>query len=292
MKSQNRQYDRYSDLIALYKIPTHTISTQMKKTIKKLIPDYNWTTDARGNMYGSHPESTSRVVLSSHLDMVKTGKDLKYVVNSNGILFGVDKDFIPTSLGADDKNGLWCIIQASKHPSKPHIVLFEDEEIGRQGSQACNTQWFEDKDCCIVIDRKGENEIITEGMRGDYTSLLGPIFKMVNPKWTFAKGLSCDADSIKCIIDTINISCGYYNAHTKDEYTVLSELEETLHAVWNFLDNDWSGLPWDAIKEFHKHKFGEYKPTTVAPFCNNVQKTAEDDEEYTFEEWSRMHGAI
>lgn len=283
-----------SELIELYKIPTHTISSTMKKTIKKMIPDYNWTKDARGNLYGSHPESTSNVVLSAHLDMVKTGKDLEYVINSNGILFGVDKNFEPTSLGADDKNGLWCIIQASKHPSRPHIVLFEDEEIGRQGSQDCNIDWFKDKDCCIVIDRKGENEIIVEGMRGGYTSLLGPIFKMVNPEWKFEKGLSCDADSIKCEIDVINISCGYYNAHTKDEYTVLSELEGTLQAVWNFLDNDWSGLPWDAIKEFHRHKFGEYKAFVPQNYRNNVspQACTEDDEDLTFDEWSRMQGAI
>lgn len=278
--------NRFKELMELYKITTHTTSSKMKKLIVKYIPDYKWTTDAYGNLYGSHPESTSTVVLSAHLDMVKTGKDLAYVIHSNGIVFGVDKDFRATSLGADDKNGLWCIIQASKHKSKPHIVLFEDEETGRKGSQQCNRKWFEDKDCCIVIDRKGEREIITEGMRGEYTSLLGPIFKMANPDWNFEKGMSCDADSIKDIIDVINISCGYYNAHTKDEYTVLSELEDTLNAVNKFLDTDWSGLPWNAIKEYHSHKFKTQ--------CANCSKTnsSEDYEELTFEERSRLQGAI
>lgn len=253
--TDTKTLSHFKDLIGLYKIPTHTSSDKIKKTIIKMIPDYQWSTDQHGNLYGTHPDSTSRVVLSAHLDMVKTGNDLQYVINSNGLLFGVDKDYKPTSLGADDKNGLWCIIQASKHPSKPNIVLFEEEEKGRLGSLDGNIDWFDDKDCCIVIDRKGEKEIIVSGMRGEYTSLLGPIFKMVNPDWDFQTGISCDADSIKEYIDVINISCGYYNAHTKDEYTDLNELEETLQAVWNFLDRDWSGLPWDAIKEYHAYKF-------------------------------------
>lgn len=276
-----KNLSHFKDLIELYKIPTHTDSTEIKKKMAEYIPDYEWTFDSAGNMYGSHPDSTSKVVLSSHLDMVHTGKDLKYVINSNGCLFGVDKDFSPTSLGADDKNGLWCIIQASKHKSKPHIVLFDKEECGRVGSQACNREWFEDKDCCIVIDRKGERQIIAGGIRGEYTSLLGPMFKQINPDWKFESGMSCDADSIKDIIDVINISCGYYEAHTRDEYTILSELEETLSAILKFLDVDTSYLPWDAIKEYHKYKF---KNNVQVKKC--IQNT-EDNEDLTYEEWVR-----
>lgn len=275
----------FEDLIDLYKIPTHTSSEKMKKYITRMIPDYYWATDASGNLYGSHPDSTSTVVLSSHLDMVKTGADLEYVVNSNGLLFGLDKKFKPTSLGADDKNGIWCIIQASKHKSKPHIVLFEKEEIGRIGSQHCNRKWFEDKDCCIVIDRKGNKEIIIEGMRGDYTTLLGPVFKMTNPTWFYEKGMSCDADSIKDIIDVINISCGYYNAHTAAEYTILSELEETLNAITRFLDKDWTGLPWNAIKDLHSYRFKQVKT------YKNVYNQ-EDVEELTLEEWAELQKDI
>lgn len=242
-------------LIDLYKIPTHTTSEEMKEYMMDAIPHYDWVTDDYGNLYGTYHASSSKVVLSSHLDMVKTGKDIAHVINCDGILFGADKDLKPTSLGADDKNGLWCIIRASKHPSHPNIVLFMDEEIGRKGSLACNIDWFKDKDCCIVIDRRGHHEIIIDGMRGQYSSMLGACFKSVNPDWNYEEGAGCDADSIKHVIDCINISCGYYNAHTANEFTILNELEETYDAIARFLDKDWSGLPWKEIKAQHKFRF-------------------------------------
>lgn len=272
--------ERYSDLVDLYMIPTYKSSKVIKEKIKQLIPDYDWTEDEKGNMYGSHKDSTSGVVLSAHLDMVKTGKDIANVVNVNSILFGVDKDWKLTSLGADDKNGIWCIVQASKHKSKPHIVLFEEEETGRVGSLNCNRDWFNDKDCCIVIDRKGNREIIIQGFRGQYTSMLGACFQSVNPHWKFETGMGCDADSIKDIIDCINISCGYYEAHTADEYTNLIELEETLKAINNFLDHDWSALPWENIKNQHLFLYGNKQNK-----CNGNQ--TEETEELIFD-WPLM----
>ena len=267
----------FNELIQLYKIPSHTNSDGIKKLVMQYIPDYNWTLDEQGNMYGSHPDSKSRIALSAHLDMVRTGDDIANVVGFNGLLFGIDKDNKYTSIGADDKNGIWCIIQASRHPSKPHIVLFEKEETGRVGSLNCNPEWFSDKDCCIVIDRKGHKEIIIEGSRGQYSSMLGACFKSVNPDWEYEKGLGCDADSIKHLIDCINISCGYYNAHTRTEFTVLDELIETSKAVSKFLDRDWSSMPWDAIKAQHKFRF---KPET-----SNKQHLSDDTDTMTYEEW-------
>lgn len=245
-------------LVELYKIPTHTKSDAMKKYMMENIPHYDWVEDDYGNLYGTYHGSTSRIVLSSHLDMVKTGKDVEHVIVINDFVFATDKKGQFTSLGADDKNGLWCIIQASKHPSHPNIVLFDDEEVGRKGSIACNKKWFDDKDCCVVIDRKGDKEIIIEGMRGQYSSVLGACFKSVNPDWKFGTGAGCDADSIRDIIDCINISCGYYNAHTVDEFTKLNELQNTLDALRRFLDHDWSGVPWGAVKELQAHRYGNY----------------------------------
>lgn len=249
----------YEELIKLYLTTSHTYDEGIKKIIEDAIPDYKWTYDTYGNMYGSHPESKSRCVLSSHLDMVKTGAPIKNVVNISGILFGLDEKYERTSIGADDKNGIWVLIQASKHETKPHLVFFRNEETGRLGSKACNIDWFEDKDYVIVVDRKDNRQIIVEGFRGDYTSVLGACFMKANPKWYYEKGVGCDADSIRYFIDTINISCGYYNAHTVEEYTVLEELNETLEAVRNFLEMDFSGIPWEEIKELHLFR---YKPET------------------------------
>lgn len=270
-------------LVELYKIPTHTTSDAMKQYMMDAIPHYEWQTDEYGNLYGTYPGSKSRVVLSAHLDMVKTGKDIAYVVVLNDVLFGLDKKAELTSLGADDKNGLWCIIQASKHESHPNIVLFDDEEIGRKGSIACNKAWFKDKNCCIVIDRKGDKEIIIEGMRGQYSNVLGACFKSVNPDWKYATGAGCDADSIRDIIDCINISCGYYNAHTAEEFTRYSELQGALDAVLRFLDTDWSGVPWQAVKELQHHRYATSVANANGTGTQGYNNNLFNDNDYNYE---------
>lgn len=236
-------------LINMYLFKRNDYDT-IKDFIKSNIEGYEWSEDDYGNMYGVFPGSDCKCCIAAHLDQVEAG-DIDSVIECDGYLFGEDKDGHPANLGADDKNGVWVAIEAAKHPRHPKLVFFLDEETGRNGSKECNPDFFVDVSCTLVVDRKGSKEIIYEGRNRQYGTLLHILFKAVNNDWNYETGISCDADSIRKFCDCINISCGCYKCHTRQEYTCIAELEDCLNAVNKFLDSKNDMLPvFDHIKEF------------------------------------------
>ena len=236
-------------LITMYLFKRNDYDT-LKQFIKNSVEGYEWSEDEYGNLYGVHPDSDCKCCIAAHLDQVEAG-DIESVLECEGHLFGEDADGHPANLGADDKNGVWVAIEASKHPRHPKLAFFLDEETGRNGSKDCDPSFFEDVSCTLVVDRKGDKEIIYEGRNRQYGTLLHVLFKVVNPDWRYETGISCDADSIRKYCDCINISCGCYKCHTRQEYTCIAELEESLAAVLRFLDSKYDLLPvFDHIKDF------------------------------------------
>lgn len=237
------------ELINLYLFKRNDYET-IKQFIKDNVEGYVWSEDARGNMYGVHPDSDCKCCIAAHLDQVEAG-DIASVIELDGYLFGEDANGHPANLGADDKNGVWVAMQAAKHPRHPKLAFFVDEETGRNGSKECDPEFFIDVACTLVVDRKGDREIIYEGRNRQYGTLLHVLFKAVNQDWQYETGISCDADSIRKYCDCINISCGCYKCHTRQEYTCIEELERSLKAVNNFLDSKYDMLPvFENIKDF------------------------------------------
>lgn len=222
----------------------------LKQFIKDNVPGYEWTEDEYGNMYGVYPGSDCKCCIAAHLDQVEAG-DISTVIELDGYLFGEDENGDPANLGADDKNGVWVAMEAAKNLRHPKLAFFLDEETGRNGSKACDPAFFADIACTIVVDRKGDKEIIYEGRNRQYATLLHVLFKAINPDWNYETGISCDADSIRKYCDCINISCGCYKCHTRQEYTCVAELEESLMAVHRFLDAKYDLFPvFDNINDF------------------------------------------
>ena len=236
-------------LIKLYLFKRNDYDT-IKQFIKDNVEGYEWFEDDYGNMYGVFPGSDCKCCIAAHLDQVEAG-DIEAVLECDDYLFGEDKSGHPANLGADDKNGVWVAMEAAKHERHPKLAFFVDEETGRNGSKACAPEFFDDVACTIVVDRRGSKEIIYEGRNRQYGSLLHILFKAVNPDWRYEVGISCDADSIRKYCDCINISCGCYKCHTRQEYTCLAELQDCLEAVNRFLDSKYDLMPiFDHIKEF------------------------------------------
>lgn len=234
---------------------------------------YESDVDAVGNMFLTHKNRATNTLLCAHMDMVKTGNPIAIVGNMNGILFGLDKDYLNTSLGADDKNGVWLCIQAALTSGRyPSILLVAHEE----GAPHTVDDWIANNqdvlaqyDNCLVLDRANDKEIIIGGSSKEYSPVLGAQFKTVNPDWEFAKGIMCDADRLIDCIPSINLSIGYYGGHRRTEYTDVDELNGALVAVNKWLtatDRKRNTINWKVIKELetfeHEQKgynYGVYK---------------------------------
>jgi hypothetical protein len=212
------------------------------------------------------------VLLVAHLDTVhKTlPKTFKYDV----ILDALSS---PEGIGGDDRCGVYMILQVLKHYNCS-VLFCEDEEIGGIGAQKFVETKLADElefNYIIEFDRKGSKDavfyncdnpefekFITDGY---YETNYGS-FSDIS---TIAPALGCAA---------VNLSCGYYNAHTQSEFVILSEMENSIQEACAILNkttendkfeyvegydiyDDWFGyktIGYEGIREQNCYIIGYY----------------------------------
>lgn len=181
------------------------------------------------------------------------------VLESNGdVIAWSAREHEQQGLGADDKNGIFICLECLRDFDFLKVALFVGEEVGCKGSGACDLTFF--KDCRFIIepDRKGFNDLITSMCCGDVCS--EEFIKAIepyNPGYEEARGTVTDVGELVergVGISCINISCGYYDAHTDHEYTVLDELEMTLEFVQDIIENVGETFPF----EYDYKSYGYY----------------------------------
>ena len=226
-----RSYSGYED-------PVRNYITQFLDQLHVPYVNYN------GNIVGfNYP---GRPLFSAHMDMVNTEG---YILSPGEIavdgfftldnktnirLYRDEEHKRQTSLGADDKNGIWTILTLLKDGHDINFAFCHSEEVGGTGSQQIidNIHLSEFIAGCqygIVIDRRNEWDII--GYENKYCLALddriSAFAKDNGFKFTPARGSCSDADKFSRILECVNLSCGYYEAHTSREYTNLNELWNT-----------------------------------------------------------------
>lgn len=191
--------------------------------------------DKMGNIF-NFIEGTP--LLSAHMDQVQT-KRCHHVITvkskQSTALYGCDNDGKLTGLGADDKNGLWIILNALSNPSLPPFsFLFSvEEEVGGNIDNLLkdNKELVESMPFALILDRRNGTDIIgtyNSYCESDFENDLEALSDELGFKFTTAMGIFSDADAICEYIPCVNLSVGYYAAHSTNEYTMVEELETTL----------------------------------------------------------------
>lgn len=221
-----------------------------------------------GNILGfNHPGAP---LFSAHMDMVNTEnyklKDGEFAL-SNEHVFTLDKKACirlyrdkdkkhQTSLGADDKNGIWTILSLLSTGRRINFAFCHSEETGGTGSR----QVIDDKECAefikscpygIIIDRRNAGDII--GYENKYCLALDDrleqFAKELNYPFKCTSGSVSDADRFSTLIECVNLSCGYYCPHTSNEYTNLNELWTTFCFCCDIIDHfEYTPLSHSRIK--------------------------------------------
>uniref|UniRef100_A0A6H1ZE29 Putative peptidase n=1 Tax=viral metagenome TaxID=1070528 RepID=A0A6H1ZE29_9ZZZZ len=215
-------------LVELYKIfsPSYgeeEIALLVCEELDKLGIEYK--IDMWGQIYRLIPDT---VLLAAHMDQVSS----KIVKN---IFMSEDGEYIfgDGNLGADDKNGVWILLNLLKKHKNISFIFSVAEEAGCRISEVLthedNKEIIKKIKYGLVFDRRGSGDIIgtyNNYCNNDLEDDLEDLGK--NLGFTAAMGSFSDCDYISQVIPCVNISCGYYKAHTQHEFTSISELKSSL----------------------------------------------------------------
>ena len=187
------------------------------------------------------------VLLMAHMDTVHK-ENCRDIINENG------KIYSPQGIGGDDRCGIFMIMNIVKelHCS---VLLCEDEEIGMVGARKfTQSDYVNDVDVNYIIefDRKGVNDAVFYSCDNkEFTD-----FVCDNTGFKESYGSFSDISTVAPALKTaaVNLSCGYYNAHTTQEYVMYDEMMDIIEAAKALIKTESEHFEYIARKSY----FGNY----------------------------------
>lgn len=182
----------------------------------------------------SHTDTVHAIVPD---DQFKVGYD-----HDNRIIYGynpIKRDF--TGIGGDDKVGIYIALAAVRDFTSIKACFFRDEEIGCVGSGDADISFFSDCMYILQCDRKGNKDFVN---RISSTPISSKAFQddvagiIKTYGYDFHDGGMTDVYKLtqrQVGISTANMSCGYYNPHSSDEFISVDDVDNTLRMVYEIL---------------------------------------------------------
>lgn len=186
------------------------------------------------------------VCLLAHVDVVHKRVEPEIFFDSKkGVLWS------PDGIGGDDRAGVAGIMELLNRGYKPHVLFLDYEETGCVGAMdAAKELKAPEVNCLIELDRKGhvdacfydldnkkfEKYVESFGFKyewGIYTDICE-----ICPTWGIAG---------------VNLSIGYYNPHTNEEFVRLNEWLDTVNKVEKILKR-----PPQHVYKYTAKRWGKY----------------------------------
>ena len=173
------------------------------------------------------------IALTAHMDTVfkDPPKEIFFDTRLNAMIS-------PDGLGADDRAGIFAIIQIVRSGLRPHVIFTTDEEIGGVGAYmlANDGNPFKDLRYVIELDRRGAQDCVFYDCDNqefiDYIEGFG-----FNWAWGSFSDISFICPQWK--IAGVNLSVGYRDEHTYSEVLFIGQLLSTIEKVKKMLkEND------------------------------------------------------
>jgi len=171
------------------------------------------------------------------------------------------EDGNPTGIGGDDKCGIFICLELLQQLDKVKIGLFVSEETGCHGSSKCDENFLQDVGYITQYDAPG-NHLISEICSGVrlferdsefFTKTLKVIEESFGNEMLIQSHPYTDISQLKKKVDVscINMSCGYYNMHSNQEFVSIEDVRCSIEVGKNM------------VKELGNKKYEYvYKPIT------------------------------
>lgn len=141
-------------------------------------------------------------------------------------------------LGGDDRCGVYLILKILKEYKNSSFIFTWNEEVGGVGVKTLINDFdrdhFKKVKLFIELDRKGNMEYVVYSNDSDKVN-----------SWCESFGLRKSFGSYSDVYDItkaykiphINVGCGYYHAHTRNEYIVYEHVEKTFSVIIKMINN-------------------------------------------------------
>lgn len=219
------------------------------------------------------------VLLVAHLDTVHSKLP-------NMILYDKDQNTVssPNGIGGDDRCGVYMIFEIIKK-FNCSVLFCEDEEDGGIGANKfVKTDLARTLDFNYIIefDRANANDVVFYSCDNyDFEKFITRDFYKIN-YGTYSD--ICDiAPVIGCA--AVNLSCGYYKAHTKDEYVVLSDMENSIKAACDILARTTQNDKFEYVEYFEYGAWNGYGYNGFIDYNDQVYYLIQYISEHGVEEW-------
>src|SRR5205085_3510548 len=249
----------HKQFIKLLKI--HGVSGQeqnVRSYLEKVLPNFmdEVVVDTYGNLLATKKIGNGKgatVLLSAHMDTVKCVLADRNVLENNGVITSSKG-----ALGADDRGGIAIILEVLRNVEKLSfegtlkIAFSREEEIGCVGASKIDPKWYEGVDLAIVVDRRGNRDIVVGCFEAFCSDEVGHFMEncsaLQGMDWKCVEGGISDATQFSAKgVNSVNLSAGYMNEHTEREFAVFSDMCDTVRLI----------LQVFGVINDHCHKFGE-----------------------------------
>ena len=185
------------------------------------------------------------VALTAHLDTVfKDAPKNIFYDRAKNVMWS------PEGLGADDRAGVYAIVQIIKSGLRPTVIFTTDEELGCKGAEklvkdmpAAPTELK----YIIELDRRGSDDCVFYQCDNDDFEAYVESFGFVMNFGSFSDiSEICPAWKVA----GVNLSIGYYNEHSYSETLYIGQMLNTIRKVKNML-NSADVAPYYEYKEIY-----------------------------------------
>lgn len=220
---------KHLDFVGLCMYSESTLKTYLHQWAKKYFTEDDIINE-KGYLYikGDLP-----ILLTAHMDTVHVKLVRDFYEYQGNIVSS------PQGIGGDDRCGIYMIkkiIETTK--LRPSILFCEQEEVGGIGSNLfCKSKHIEDLKSMlflIELDRAHSSDLVFyDDENEEFHNWCAKITGYKEAWGTFS-----DISHLcpYCGVAGVNISCGYYNAHTTSEYVNIEKMETSIQKTIELIE--------------------------------------------------------
>lgn len=199
--------------------------------IKRNIPSAHVSVDEAYNVYVTKGQADYFPCVAAHIDSVHQHQQVR-IVEDKGRLIGFDTNNQRTGIGGDDKAGVFVCLNLLERFENIRAVFFATEECGCVGARKADPAFFDRLAYLVEFDCPSRHMVSHSCGGQRLFANDGAFIKKALPSlqrhgstlWQSHPYTDVMAIRQRFPISCLNLSCGYYNWHAKNEFVSLHDV--------------------------------------------------------------------